>query len=138
MAGRPRKPTSILKLEGAYHPSRHGDRSGEPVATGSPVKPKDMTPAASKHWDEVVGELIRMGIAKQIDQTALVQMCEWFSECKRLQKSKTKDYKNLTMWSCAHKQWRDLASRFGMTPSDRARLDVGESSNSDPAARFIG
>ena len=35
------------------------------------------------------------------------------------------------------KQWKDYASRFGMTPSDRAKLTTGNPEDVDPAAEFI-
>lgn len=121
MAGR-RKPTAELKLHGEVYASRHGDRSREPQPTGNPMKPHGLTGAASEHWDLVVPSLIDTGVATAQDTPALTRLCEFWSEYESAKKQATKDRVRLMMMVAAHKQWIDLASRFGLTPSDRARI----------------
>ena len=59
MAGRPRKPTAVLKLEqGKVYASRYGDRSGEPSGQGVPLQP-ELTGRALEHWQAVVPRLVQ-------------------------------------------------------------------------------
>lgn len=135
--GRHKKPTSQLKLEGRYQPSWHGDRGDEPVFDGVPVKPEGMLPEASKHWDEVVVGLIAAGVAKKGDQPALVEMCNWWADLQMLRQASDRDYRNMTLAAMCFKQWISIASRFGMTPSDRAKLSVEKKPEYHPLAEFV-
>lgn len=138
--GRNPTPTAKLKLYGGFdhNKKRYEKRMGEPTPEGYPEKPGGLSEWASVHWDCVVPELISTGIAKCLDTFALESMCEWWAEWKLLSLDKKIDaFKRITMMSCAHKQWRDLASRFGLTPADRAKLCVMEDKDFDPAAEFI-
>jgi phage terminase small subunit len=121
MAGR-RKPTAELKLHGEVYASRHGDRSREPTPTGKPVKPGDLSQSASEHWDLVVPSLVDTGVATAQDTPALVRLCEFWGEYEDAKNQEIKDRIRLMMMVASHKQWIDLASRFGLTPSDRARI----------------
>lgn len=135
--GRPRKPTAILKLEGDYSPSRHGYRGAEPQPQGEPRKPDGLPRDASRHWDEQVPRLVAMGVVKSVDGPALEEMCRWWSRLQVLNRRRVQDYRTLTLAAMCAKQWRDLAARFGATPSDRAKLSVGNENDHDPAAEFI-
>lgn len=134
---RPRKPTKNLKLHGTYRSDRHGDRAAEPRPTGDPHKPDWLTGAASEHWDHVAPQLIDTGVATWIDQPALVLMCQFWAKAQSYMKSGEGDYKIDQSAVMAAKQWRDLASRFGLTPVDRTHLQVGKPEDFDPAAEFI-
>lgn len=135
--GRPRKPTAILKLEGDYSPSRHGYRGAEPQPDGTPRKPIGLPRDAGLHWDQIVPELSRLGVATRIDEAALEDMCRWWGRMQVLSRKTKQDYRTLTLAAMCAKQWRDYASRFGLTPSDRAKLSVGDASDHDPAAKYI-
>lgn len=120
---RPRKPTAELKLHaGKVYASRHGDRSSEPQPTGRPVKPRAMTGAAAAHWAAVVPSLCDTGVATAQDTPALTRLCEFWAEYEAAKGMEIKDRKRLLMMVAAHKEWINLASRFGLTPSDRARI----------------
>lgn len=125
--GRPRKPTDIIKLEeGKYYPCQHQDRDGEPIAKGLPVKPKGLPKLASENWDFIVPHLVGMGVAKEADTEALEEMCRLHALKARFHKEifhKGKDG-SFNKYLNASKQWLQLASRFGMTPADRARIDI--------------
>ena len=136
-AGRPRKPTAILKLEGAYQPSMHGYRGDEPQPTGRPIKPKGMSADASKFWDRMVPSLTSLGIATDLDTPSLEQMCIWWGEVKKLLRVKKRANQWTYQFASADKQWRHYASCFGMTPSDRAKLAVSGKETSDPAKEFV-
>jgi P27 family predicted phage terminase small subunit len=137
--GRPRKPTAALDRAGTRRQDRHGDRENEPKFVGLPERPTDLSPEARKHWDQVVPKLIDAQVATAIDAAALVQMCESWAEVVASRKVKVPAYdldgrrKRQMMINGALKAWRDLASRFGLTPVDRAKLEVdpGEEEN-DP------
>ena len=140
-AGRPRKPTAELRLHGSldHDKKRHVGRASEPQPTGEPTRPSDLAGWAKVHWEKNAEQLVRLGIAKQLDEDALASMCEWWAEWKQLQNGEAGEtgYKRLIQMAMCHKQWRDLASRFGLTPSDRANLTVDDSKEHDPAAEFI-
>ena len=72
-------------------------------------------------------ELIRMKIATAIDSAELYAMCQWWAEYRKLQlNTKLEAYKRMCAMSAAYKQFRTIASRFGLTPADRASLDVND------------
>lgn len=125
---RPRKPTAILKLQGDCTPSRHGYRGGEPQPKGRPVMPDGMPDAANWYWNQYVTRLIDLGIAKDIDTPALEDMCRWWARIKELE-TQDPDYRNLTLLAMCSKQLKDYLGKFGQTPSDRAKLSVGEAPN---------
>lgn len=136
-AGRPRTPTAKLKLHGDYRSDRHGDRAAEPKPSGKPVKPAGMAKDAAAHWDAVVPGLVATGVATAADAPALAAMCQWHAEYLTAKRKTVKDRKRLMMMVSAHREWMQLASKFGLTPVDRARIQVGEAEESDPAAEFI-
>lgn len=122
MAGR-RKPTAELKLHGGkVYASRHGDRSREPQPSGRPMRPEGMSADATAHWELVVPSLVETGVATAQDTPALAAMCEFRAEYERAKRRQAKDRSRLLMMVAAHKEWINLASRFGLTPSDRARI----------------
>lgn len=135
--GRPKTPTAKLKLHGAYRKDRHGDRAAEPQPEGLPVPAEELTGRAAEHWQLVVRPLVDMGVAKAIDGPALTMMCQFWAKAQSYLSLRDGDYKNDQSAVMAAKQWRDLASRFGLTASDRASLQVGEKQSNDPAAKYL-
>ncbi len=134
--GRPRKPTEALDRSGGLRQDRHAGRKKQPRFEGSPEPPTGLSAEAKKHWQQVVPSLIESGVAKAIDASALAAMCECWAECCGARRLKTNDIlerrQRQMLINGALKAWRDLAARFGMTPSDRAKLEVapdGEEEN---------
>ena len=68
--GRPRKPTVLKILEG--NPGRRPLNESEPEYEPKVEKPDDLTPTASAWWDRVVPSLVRLRLAQNVDQPALV------------------------------------------------------------------
>lgn len=132
-----RKPTAELKLHGVYQRSRHGDRSLEPQPKGVPRKPAGMSKDASDHWKAVVPSLIDTGVATEQDAPALAAMCEFRGEYERAKRRKQHDRTRLLMMVAAHKEWINLASRFGLTPSDRARITGNAKEKRDKASQHL-
>ena len=146
------KPTGIRQLEG--NPSRRPLPPKEPqYPIGLPVKPKRMSPAAKKIWDELVDEMEGALILRSVDQRALRHLCEdealveeayagiW--KMVRALKKKAKEEKkelpagalmsllSMTSGRMAMSAVRDLSVRtliqrreFGLTPSSRARVET--------------
>lgn len=131
MKGRPPKPKVLKTLEG-----NRGKREipDEVPADGCPAKPADLCPVASAHWDHVVEHVVGWGIAKAIDANALEQLCRYWALWKALLPRAVADpadpeIKNaLTKYST---EWQKLASKFGMSPVDRAKLAITEAKKKD-------
>ena len=126
-SGRRPTPTAILKTQGTFRKDRHGNRATEPQPGGYPVKPRGMAKAASRHWDRVVPGLAEIGVATVADGPALQRLCEWWAIFEDLRgNGPDGEPKRVAAMATAFKAWSDLASRFGMTPSDRAALRLPE------------
>ena len=136
-AGARRKPTAILKLEeGKFYASKHQDRGGEPIACGVPKKPADLPEYAKEHWDFIVPHLVGMGVAKEADTPALIELCLWWDQKVRLMANP--EGSNFNKALNASKQWLNYASRFGLTPSDRARIDIRDpNEKQNPTKRHL-
>lgn len=137
-AGRPRVPVEKLKLYGRYRADRHGDRGTLPKVPGEPAMPDDMSEWAVVHWECVVPDLVKMGIVTPVDSIALASMCEWWAVWKGLLSGEIKTRNLVASMAHASGHWLKFASRFGMTPSDRAGLPAPDKKDVDSAARFIG
>ena len=109
---------------GTYQESKHGGRRREPAFCGTPKKPKRMPKEAGEFWDQIVPSLENKGVAKAIDAAALELMCIWWARLKKLQRMKKDNYQTDCRLAMASKQWQSLAAKFGLTPADRARLEV--------------
>jgi len=129
--GPPKKPLELKLLEGTYRRDRDGDLSTMLRAPGEPQKPTDLDGAAGEFWDRWVPHLVALGVAKEIDTPALEQMCFWWGRAKDLRRllqkiskaALTKEYFRVQVLAAqADKTFNQVASRFGLTPADRARL----------------
>ena len=138
--GRPRKPTAQHRIEGTLNTTRHGDRIDEALAIGTPVKPGWMTGTASDCWDLIVGNLPENAIAA-VDAPALEVLCFWFAEFRRcagsLHDPETEPVDELDLRNRAEKaskMFGQSASKFGLTPVDRAGLKLlpADSKETDP------
>ena len=138
-AGRKRKPTAQLKTEGRFRKDRHADRADEPTAEGKPTRPRTLDKEASWFWRVHVRPLIKAGVATALDQSALWQLCELWSLYRRAAEVANDDPTDkdariaVTQYRAA---WDSLASRFGLTPADRARLRVEPKAPSADAEFF--
>lgn len=126
-----------------------------PKADGVPVMPRGMRPDAQKMWKLVVPMLTDLKIAKAIDTTMLQSMCEWYAryrelmfppgglievaaECNLDEALMMVLYSNLqdvNRPAKAFAMFERVASRFGLTPADRAKLiaDCGSEGNGESA-----
>lgn len=142
--GRPPKPTADHKRDGTYQKCRHEDRADESLAIGKPQKPDFADDRASKLWDLIVIGLPEKAQAT-LDTPLLIGLCRWW--CRWLDfmqkmddtESDVEHYKLMVMAAAAWKQFATLASRFGMSPVDRARLKIGggKAEPDDPLVRML-
>lgn len=146
------KPSDLRRLEGV--PGHRPLPQNEPrYSRGLPQKPRKMSGAAKKVWDELVDEMAGAAVLRRVDKRALWQLAEdeailaevydgLWKMARRLKaeaKSQGKDLPSgemmslLTMKSgrLAMASLRDLAARviierreFGLTPSSRSRIEV--------------
>lgn len=123
MPGRPRKPQSLHVLEGTHRGDRQGGRAKTPTL-GKPTKPRGLKGPALLFWERVVPRLTDAGIAGAADSEALARLARWHAiELDLLSLVESGEYDMLPALANASKQWLALASRFGLTPLDRGRID---------------
>lgn len=132
--GRPRKPVAQHIAEGSYRADRHGPATAKPLKP--PRKPKKLPPKAAEFWDERVTELIAAGVAASTDQESLELLCRtWDALCDCPPDPADKD--TMASWKTLFSAWCQLSSRFGLTPSDRAKIFSGRPAE-DKDAEFFG
>ncbi len=110
---RPRKPTNILSLSGAFkkNPQRAKERANEPEPTGKiGAVPKHLTDDERRAWRDLVATAPE-GVLCKFDRLAL----EAAAKC--LAEMRAGSFDHL-------KEWRQWCSRFGMTPADRSRVQA--------------
>lgn len=126
--GRPRKPVQAKILAGTYRADRDGDPASLVRAAGSPVAPAHLSGEALAFWGRIVPGLVASGVAAACDGPALTAMCEWWARYRRYSEALDAApadgdaYQLLVMVGISTTNFDRLASRFGLTPSDRAKL----------------
>lgn len=92
--GRPRKPTKILELSGAFKkdPQRKEARASEPVFPSGAIEPPDwLDMDAREIWSQVVPTYEAQGIAQPVHAWALANLCQALSHAKKAQKKVFRD-----------------------------------------------
>ena len=125
---RHRKPVEMRLLDGTYQPSRHGPLPADlGDAFAPPVKPSDLKGDASKLWDTLT--VMLAGVVRDRDGLMLAELCQWWAELRRVKTvlaattPDAKGYNGLLVAAAVCTDKLDkIASRFGLTPSDRAKL----------------
>jgi hypothetical protein len=111
--GRPRKPTELLRLSGAYknHPGRAADRVDEPIPHGELGNPPSFfTDEQLAVWDQIVRDC-PPGVLK-ITDTFAVEMAVYAVLKVRRGDGSAADLA----------QAKAMLSQFGMTPSSRTTV----------------
>lgn len=134
--GRPRKPDELKILDGSWRPDRDGSPSSQAVADGDPKPPPYLKGEALAFWNQVVPGLVDNNVAKTRDSAELALMCEWWGRLRKftrqLDRMKGNDkrlYQMTVLVSIATDKFDKIASRFGLTPADRAKLRIPEAAN---------
>jgi phage terminase small subunit len=127
---RPRKPTAQKIAEGTYRADRD---AGSVAASGAPVPPEGMSAAARTHWDALAPGLAASGVAAECDSQALALLCWWLVEVHHLTRAIDAARAaggavapaTYVQMGIATDKFDRLAGRFGLTPSERAKLKTG-------------
>src|SRR5262245_32665530 len=126
--GRPKKPDELKLLKGTWRRDQDGDPATVIQAPGVPAMPRRLTGEAAEMWGRVVPGLIAAGLARECDTDQLALMCEWYGRYReysdRLDTApESQDtYRLMIQVGIANTNFDKVASRFGLTPSDRAKL----------------
>ncbi|MEY3371720.1 MAG: hypothetical protein RLZZ537_188 [Pseudomonadota bacterium] len=115
----PRKtPTNVLELRGSFkkHPERRAARANEPKPTGSIGDPPEhLKPQEQDLWREIVG-IVAPGVLANSDRLVLEITSVLMAEFRILGTAGMTDGR-LSRLSA-------LLGQLGMTPADRARVNV--------------
>ena len=133
--GRPRKPTALHVVDGTYREDRHGS---DVVVGGSPSRPGWLVGEAALMWDRISGQLASAGVATSLDSASLAGLCQawanWRNEQEKYEAGDGHIYSVSNAWTTFEK----LAGKFGLTPSDRAKLRTGEHKDESEFLDLIG
>jgi phage terminase small subunit len=135
-AGRPPTPTALLKVHGGLRDDRHADRVREPQPEGDAFQVISLEGAALDAWDHLWPRLTQLGLATELDSHELCAMCEWWAKY-RFHMAQGDDYRNHNMAVASYKQFRVIAAKFGMTPTDRVGLQGSKPTQQDELADLI-
>lgn len=119
-------------LDGTYRAYRHGPLTADNSPSLTPLtKPANLTPAEGVAWDELV--VLLAGVVKPRDSFMLVELCRWvvranaIAEALASMKVGAKGHAQmLTMSAIATDKVNLLSGRFGLSPSDRAKLGAND------------
>ncbi len=124
---RPRAPTAVLELRGSFktHPSRK--RTGEPRPTGElGDPPPHLDEAARVAWGEIVG-MAPAGVLTNADRWAVEIAAGLMAE-----------FRKGEMLPAGIGHLRGMLGRLGLTPADRAGLNIPQPEKTDNKwAQFV-
>ncbi len=149
MAGRPPKPTRLKVIQG--NPGKRRLPVGEPTPRmGAPSMPRWLSKDARREWRYIVRELQAMGLLAKPDRALLAAYCECVAEyvaCMKdvqehgLYYETEKGYQGprpaLSHSVKMVEKLMQLSARFGLSPSDRAKLAAPQVHEADPFAEFL-
>lgn len=118
MAGRPRTPTNILKLNGSAkrHPERMKERENEPVNTqpiGEP--PEFLTDVEKSAFNEIVNISIT-GVLGQADRISVERAAVLLCKCRGLSDAPASYSEQAQLYK--------YLGQFGMLPADRSKISI--------------
>lgn len=138
-SGRPRKAAEQHILGGSFREDRHGPAPAAIEVVSLPQRPESLDDLSGWLWDLVVSDLAEKGIARKLDTALLWSMCEIWSFYRRSVAAADKDPVDKDARCAVLAYWTAFeraASRCGLTPSDRARLNIqGETTKPKIASR---
>jgi P27 family predicted phage terminase small subunit len=144
MPGPARKPTRLRLIQG--NPSKRPLNKREPQPkVGVPPCPKHLDAEAKREWIRMSRQLEPLGLLTVIDRAALAAYCQAWSRWVEAETLVSEHGLILTSpngypmpspyVTVANKAMRAMHSllvEFGMTPSSRSRIKVGEPAKVDP------
>ena len=127
---RPRTPSNVLELKGAFKKNPQRKRVNEPKSAGKigirhigPTDPKEI-------WDEIVSACAP-NVLTVSDTIALEIACQYMSQFRLDPENYSNERVRILI---------SLLAKFGMTPSDRAKLsipDLDGNKGDDPWSQFM-
>src|SRR5574341_1292196 len=124
-AGRPRKPTVLHEVQGTKRADRHGNDEPSPPPSGL-EPPSWLKVGARRVWDELAPPVHRQGLLTDLDVELFAHACTQIAVARR-------SVKNQRALDIANR----ILARFGMTPSDRAKVTVKLPPTDPFAERFL-
>jgi phage terminase small subunit len=120
MPGRPPKPTKVLKTQGTARKDRHAERNDLELGGELPQPPKFLNETAKEEWLRVctIGKYAKA--LSQADRGPLTMYCILWAE---LVVSQTTGQE---MQTSRMALYANLAGKFGMNPSERAKIHMPE------------
>lgn len=143
--GPPKAPDNVARLRGRKDYINENAARPQLLAVEPTI---ELSAEAQREWDRIVPDLVRQNVATGWDVEALVELCETVAtmheamvhirddgaviEVEKFDRAG--NFVNVELkenpWSRVHRDalnaYMRLAGRFGLTPSDRAALDVTE------------
>lgn len=118
MAGRPPKPTAVLKLQGTAEPGRIAKRGVElKTEPGFPDAPDWLTKAAKLEWD-YIRETHAAGVITRVDCSSLAVYCQMLG--RYIDSERAVPYVMLPASFIS--TMNSLGGKLGLEPSSRVRL----------------
>jgi phage terminase small subunit len=134
-SGRPRKSVEFKKAAGTYRQDRDGD---ELPVDGEPIRPRGLTKDERWLWDSVVLAYRGTGVLATIDTAALLSACELWSLYRSALAIVKLDPTDKEARIAVISYWTSFeraASRLGLNPSDRARMNVEMRTAKEPQSK---
>jgi P27 family predicted phage terminase small subunit len=149
--GRPSKPTSLKLLHGDHKKNPQRINNAEPVpALGDVVPPEGLSDGALAVWHRLAPDLTAKGVLTAWDTAEFAVVCDAVARHRvAAQRMDQETEYSLNRFeervvSPTFRVWMDTAAllvkvggRFGLSPSDRAALKVGDGANKDPKADLL-
>jgi P27 family predicted phage terminase small subunit len=149
MRGRKPLPSNVVRLRGNPGKRRPNDAEPRPASV-VPACPPCLGDEARKEWKRLSKELGKLGLLTGLDRGLLAAYCQaqalWVEAVSSIErygtmvKSPNGFPMQLPYVAVANKQvdiMVRIASEFGMTPSSRTRIRVGETTPEDPFEAFL-
>jgi P27 family predicted phage terminase small subunit len=153
-----RKPTELKKLEGTFRKDREVQNPIKPTIPLTLAEPTELNEWGVQLWRSIVGDFLPIGLISNVDIGSLLILCNEYGtycEADDLIKgqglevpedlySKDGDFIKtikvinpmLKVRDNAFKNFNSMCSKFGITPSDRARLNAPEQKTNTPFSEF--
>lgn len=149
VTGRPPKPTRLKILQGTARADRMPKNEPRP-GIGIPTRPEWLSPEAKREWTRITKELEPLEMLARVDRAALAAYCQcWglYVEAVRDIQENGTTFTTETGYEGPRpsvgvmvkmlEKMSAYAAKFGLSPSDRARLSIPEPKQEDPFADFL-
>lgn len=149
--GRKPKPTVLKVLEG--NPGKRPLNLNEPKPNKkAPRLPSWLEPEAKKEWRRMTKVLEQIGVLTEVDATAFAGYCQAYARWKEAEEFLSKHgtifktpsgyIQQVPQVSIAQtylKIMKDFCSEFGLTPSARSRINIGNNNveSDDPMEKLL-